>query len=869
MLELKKVTKIYEAGEETQVTALNRVNLSFRKSEFVSILGPSGGGKTTLLNIIGGLDRYTSGDLIIDGKSTKEFNDRDWDSYRNHRVGFVFQNYNLIPQQTVLSNVELALTLAGVSKKERRQRAMQALKDVGLESQMRKHPNQLSGGQMQRVAIARALVSDPDILLADEPTGALDSKNSVQIMDLLTEIAKDRLVIMVTHNAELAHQYSSRIIELVDGKIIKDTRPHHSKNEQKEVEKGEKRLKRQRRGKRHFSKTHMSFSTALVLSFNNLRTKLGRTLLTAFAGSIGIIGIALILSLSNGVQNYIDDIEEDTLSSYPISLESSAMDTSDLLNAVSGLAGGQDYADGRVHATSYLQAMFLLLGNDSTSNNLAAFKTYIEENQAKFDEYANDIQYSYNIDLNIYHEDADGGYTQVNPDQVVDKLGMGQVSSMQEMIMGSSMAYAPFREMKNNQDLVREQYDILAGRLPESYDEVVLQVDANGNISDYSLYAIGLLDADELEESYQKMMAGEDVSYMSEELKDVSYSYDEILAARFKVLLNTDYYTKVAGVWIDNSENTEYMQGLLNDALELKVVGIVRPNSTTLSTQENYGSIWYTSDLTRYVVERVDDTQIAQEQLANPEVNVFTGLPFSSGEFKIEDLSAEQMAYLSSLDATSLAELIADYQENANATYESNLEKLGVVDLNDPAVISLYASSFDNKEALADLISEYNDSVDEADKISYTDTVAVMISGVTSIIDVISAVLIAFVSISLVVSSIMIGIITYISVLERTKEIGILRAIGASKRDVSRVFNAETLIIGLVSGVLGIAITILLDLIANPIIESVTGVGGLAALPVLGAVILIAISVLLTIVAGLIPARIASRKNPVEALRSE
>ena len=537
MLELKKVTKIYEAGEETQVTALNRVSLSFRKSEFVSILGPSGGGKTTLLNIIGGLDRYTSGDLIIDGKSTKEFNDRDWDSYRNHRVGFVFQNYNLIPQQTVLSNVELALTLAGVSKKERRQRAMQALKDVGLESQMRKHPNQLSGGQMQRVAIARALVSDPDILLADEPTGALDSKNSVQIMDLLTEIAKDRLVIMVTHNAELAHQYSSRIIELVDGKVIKDTRPHHSKNEQKEVEKGEKRLKRQRRGKRHFSKTHMSFGTALVLSFNNLRTKLGRTLLTAFAGSIGIIGIALILSLSNGVQNYIDGIEEDTLSSYPISLESSAMDTSELLNAVSGIAGGEDYADGRVHATSYLQSMFALLGSDSTSNNLAAFKTYIEENQAKFDEYANDIQYSYNIDLNIYHQDADGGYTQVNPDQVVDKLGMGQVSSMQEMIVGSSMAYAPFREMKNNQDLVREQYDVLAGRLPENYDEVVLQVDANGNISDYSLYAIGLLDAEELEASYQKMLAGEDVSYMSEELKDVSYSYDEILATHFKVLL--------------------------------------------------------------------------------------------------------------------------------------------------------------------------------------------------------------------------------------------------------------------------------------------------------------------------------------------
>ena len=869
MLELKKVTKIYEAGEETQVTALDKVSLSFRKSEFVSVLGPSGGGKTTLLNIIGGLDRYTSGDLIIDGKSTKEFDDRDWDTYRNHRVGFVFQNYNLIPQQTVLSNVELALTLAGVSKKERRQRAIQALKDVGLEDQIYKHPSQLSGGQMQRVAIARALVSDPDILLADEPTGALDSKNSLQIMDLLAEIAKDRLVIMVTHNADLAHQYSSRIIELLDGRVVKDTRPHHSKSEVKEVAKGEKRLRRRRGLKGHFAKTHMDFGTALVLSFNNLRTKLGRTLLTAFAGSIGIIGIALILSLSNGVQNYIDGIEEDTLSSYPISLESSAMDTSELLNAVSGIAGGEDYADGRVHATSYLQSMFTLLGSDSTSNNLAAFKTYIEENQAKFDEYANDIQYSYNIDLNIYHQDADGGYTQVNPDQVVDKLGMGQVSSMQEMIVGSSMAYAPFREMKNNQDLVREQYDVLAGRLPENYDEVVLQVDANGNISDYSLYAIGLLDAEELEASYQKMLAGEDVSYMSEELKNVSYSYDEILATHFKVLLNTDYYTKVAGVWIDNSDNAEFMDNLLNNALELKVVGIVRPNSTTLSTQENYGSIWYTSELTEYVVDKINATAIAQEQLSNPNLNVFTGLEFSNEEFKIEDLSAEQMAYLSSLDATSLAELIADYQENATATYESNLEKLGIVDLSDPAVINLYASSFDNKEALADLITEYNNGVAEADKISYTDTVAVMISGVTAIIDVISAVLIAFVSISLVVSSIMIGIITYISVLERTKEIGILRAIGASKRDVSRVFNAETLIIGLVAGVLGIAITVLLDLLANPIIESVTGVGGLAVLPVLGAVILVLISVFLTVVAGLIPARIASRKNPVEALRSE
>ena len=857
MLQIRQLRKEYRTGNLVQ-KALDGVSLNLRDNEFVAILGPSGSGKTTLLNIIGGLDRYDSGDVIINGISTKKYKDRDWDSYRNHTIGFVFQSYNLIPHQTVLANVELALTISGIGKAERRERAVKALEEVGLGNQLHKKPNQMSGGQMQRVAIARALVNDPDILLADEPTGALDSDTSVQVMDLLREVAKDRLVVMVTHNPELAEQYATRIVKLRDGKIRSDSAPFL-------IEEGAQAEPQHK----NMGKSSMSFLTALSLSFNNLKTKKARTLLTSFAGSIGIIGIALILSLSNGVQNYIDDIEEDTLSSYPISLESSTMDATDLLNAVSGLAGGQDYADGRVHATSYLQAMFSLLGNDSTSNNLAAFKTYIEENQAKFDEYANDIQYSYNIDLNIYHEDADGGYTQVNPDQVVDKLGMGQVSSMQEMIMGSSMAYAPFREMKNNQDLVREQYDILAGRLPESYDEVVLQVDANGNISDYSLYAIGLLDADELEESYQKMMAGEDVSYMSEELRDVSYSYDEILAARFKVLLNTDYYTKVAGVWIDNSENAEYMQGLLNDALELKVVGMVRPNSTTLSTQENYGSIWYTSDLTRYVVERIDDTQIAQEQLANPEVNVFTGLPFSSGEFKIEDLSAEQMAYLSSLDATSLAELIADYQENANATYESNLEKLGVVDLSDPAVISLYASSFDNKEALADLITEYNNGVDEADKISYTDTVAVMISGVTSIIDVISAVLIAFVSISLVVSSIMIGIITYISVLERTKEIGILRAIGASKRDVSRVFNAETLIIGLVAGVLGIVITVLLDLLANPIIESVTGVGGLAALPVLGAVILVLISVFLTMFAGLIPAKIASRKNPVEALRSE
>ena len=869
MLELKKVTKIYEAGEETQVTALNRVSLSFRKSEFVSILGPSGGGKTTLLNIIGGLDRYTSGDLIIDGKSTKEFNDRDWDSYRNHRVGFVFQNYNLIPQQTVLSNVELALTLAGVSKKERRQRAMQALKDVGLESQMRKHPNQLSGGQMQRVAIARALVSDPDILLADEPTGALDSKNSVQIMDLLTEIAKDRLVIMVTHNAELAHQYSSRIIELVDGKIIKDTRPHHNKNEQKEVEKGEKRLKRQRRGKRHFSKTHMSFGTALVLSFNNLRTKLGRTLLTAFAGSIGIIGIALILSLSNGVQNYIDGIEEDTLSSYPISLESTTMSTSDLLSAVSGLSSTEDHNDGKVHTSSYLQAMFAFMGNGAASNNLAAFKTYIEDHQSEFDQYANAIQYSYDLDLNIYHQNEDGTYDLVNPDQIAEALGMSQMSSMSELLMGSNMSYSAFREMKDNRALIEEQYDVLAGRLPEAYNEVVLQTDTNGNVSDYSLYSMGLLDADELIDNYNKMMAGEDVSYMSEELKDVAFSYDDILNTTFKVLFNTDYYTEAAGIWIDNSENPEFVANLLNGATELKVVGIVKPNSDAVSTQESFGSIWYTSELTEYVVEHNNQAPIAQQQLANPDINVFTGREFSDQDFSVDSLTPEQIAYLSTLDATDLAEVVADYQENATATYDSNLEKLGVVDLNDPSAINLYAGSFDDKEALTDLITQYNDNVDEPDKISYTDTVAVMISGVTAIIDVISAVLIAFVSISLVVSSIMIGIITYISVLERTKEIGILRAIGASKRDVSRVFNAETLIIGLVSGVLGIAITILLDLIANPIIESVTGVGGLAALPVLGAVILIAISVLLTMVAGLIPARIASRKNPVEALRSE
>ncbi len=849
MLELKKITKKYLSGTNS-VSALKGIDLKFRETEFVSILGPSGCGKTTLLNIIGGLDQYTTGDLIINGKSTKNFKDKDWDTYRNHSIGFVFQNYNLIPHQTVLANVELALTLAGINKTERRKRAIQALKDVGLEDQIHKKPNQMSGGQMQRVAIARALVGNPDILLADEPTGALDTKTSVQIMELLKEISKTKLVIMVTHNPDLAEKYSTRIIKLLDGKVIDDSKPYDGKEKTKEQTKT--------------SKTNMSFKTALSLSFNNLLTKKGRTILTAFAGSIGIIGIALILSLSSGMQNYINRVEEDTLSSYPITLQETTMDTGELLDAAmnSGTTY-KDYNDNKIHSMNITNDMLNLMSSGAKSNNLEAFKSYMNENINTFNEYANAIQYSYNLDLNIYKK-RDNGYTQVNPDQIMDELGFGSMNEISSMFSSGASSYNVFSEMLDNKELIEEQYEILSGHLPEAYNEVVLVVNKDNYISDYTLYSIGLLDSEELVNNYNAMLNGEEVS----NLEELTYTYDELLNVKYKVLLNTDYYVKQGNLWIDNSNNEEYITSLLEDALELEVVGIIKPKEETI-TSNNYGGVFYTSDLTEYVINEINESEIAKEQLANKNINVFTNQEFSEEDFDINNLSKEEQAYLASLSQNELAEILANYEENATATYESNLEKLGIVDLDKPSTINIYAKDFHSKEALADLITEYNSNTSEENKISYTDIIEVMMSGVSNIIDIISYVLMGFVSISLIVSSIMIGIITYISVLERTKEIGILRSIGASKKDISRVFNAETLIIGASAGLLGIIITIILNIPINIIIDNLAGVSSIAKLPIGGAIILVVISILLTVIAGLIPAKMASKKDPVEALRTE
>lgn len=848
MLELKKITKKYLSGTNT-VNALKGLDLKFRESEFVSILGPSGCGKTTLLNIIGGLDNYTSGDLIINGKSTKHFKDKDWDNYRNHSVGFVFQNYNLIPHQTVLSNVELALTLAGVSKSERKKRAIKALKDVGLEDQIYKKPNQMSGGQMQRVAIARALVSNPDILLADEPTGALDSKTSIQIMELLNKIAKDKLVIMVTHNPELAEVYSTRIIKLLDGNITNDSNPYE-KSEQKE-------------NNNKTGKTNMSFKTALSLSLNNLLTKKGRTILTSFAGSIGIIGIALILSLSSGMQNYINRVEEDTLSSYPITLQEKTMDTGELLSAATGTTKSKNYNDNKIHSTNITSNMLSIMSSGAKTNNLYEFKKYITNNNDLFKKYANDIQYSYNLDLNIYKQN-DTNYTLVNPDQIIEKLGVKDMNNMGELIGGASTSYNAFNEMLNNKELIKEQYDIIAGNLPQNYNEVVLLVNKDNCISDYALYAIGILDANELVEKYKTVLNGGKV----DDLEELEYSYEELLNTKFKVLLNTDYYTKEGKIWVDKRNNEQFLKKILDKALELNVVGIIKAKDETVITN-TYGGILYTSDLTKYVIDKINDSNIAKEQKNNSKINIFTNSEFTEQEFDMNNLSPEQKAYLSTLSQNELAEVLKNYQENAAATFESNLKKLGIVDLDKPSTINIYAKGFEDKEAIAELIEDYNQTNSEENQISYTDFIAVMMNGVSNIINIISYVLMAFVSISLVVSSIMIGIITYISVLERTKEIGILRSIGASKKDISRVFNAETLIIGASAGLLGIIVTILLNIPINIIIKNIANVNNISSLPINGAVILVLISMFLTVIAGLIPAKMASKKDPVEALRTE
>ena len=867
MLKLKNIKKTYVSGDE-KVEALKGINIEFRKSEFVSILGQSGCGKTTLLNIIGGLDRYTSGDLIINGKSTKDFKDRDWDAYRNYSVGFVFQSYNLIGHQTVLSNVELALTISGVSRKERKQRAIKALEEVGLKEQIHKRPNQLSGGQMQRVAIARALVNNPDIILADEPTGALDTKTSVQVMEILKKISKDKLIIMVTHNPELAEKYSSRIIKILDGKITDDSDPiEHQKEEKK------KDTKKRR--------TSMKFLTALRLSLNNLMTKKGRTILTSFAGSIGIIGIALILSISTGVQNYINKVEEDTLSSYPITIEESTVDMSSLMQSMSGenTDNAENKEEEKVYSADIMNDMITTLSNKKQSNNLKELKKYLDDGDNEITKNSNSIKYGYDLNINLYRANTDNEIVRVNPSTVMNAFGMGdmieaQNNSAMSSVFGSSMMTNTdiCFEMLDNQQLLESQYDLVKGNWPKQYNEVVLVLKEDGRIDDYTLYSLGLKDQSELKDKWKAVENGEK---LDENQESTSYSYDDLLNLQFKLLLNSDYYQKQNGLWVNKEDDDNYLKEKINNAETVKVVGIIKQNEQSAISTSVTSGIGYTKQLKEYVVEKSNDAQIVKEQKENKDVNVFSGLKFSTDEdtSSTENLTTEQRMAMSKLSSEEIAKMMEAYSANKDASYEKNLQKLGAVDIDTPTSISIYPKDFESKDKISSAIEEYNqkqrDDGKEENTISYTDIVGTMMKSVSQIINTISYVLIAFVAISLIVSSIMIGIITYISVLERTKEIGILRAIGASKKDISRVFNAETLIIGLISGLIGIGITVLLTLPINSMIYAVTGVKVVTAVPFKAGVVLVLISMFLTIIAGLIPAKIASKKDPVIALRTE
>jgi len=895
MLELNDIKKDYVSGSTT-VSALKGINLRFRDCEFVSILGQSGCGKTTMLNIIGGLDKYTTGDLKINGVSTKNYKDRDWDFYRNNSIGFVFQSYNLIPHQTVLSNVELALTLSGVSKTERKRRAIEALEKVGLGEQIHKKPNQMSGGQMQRVAIARALVNNPDILLADEPTGALDTETSIQIMELLKEISKDRLIIMVTHNPELAKDYSTRIVRLLDGVITDDSDPYSLEDmeadikakEAAKVKVSEKKTKKS--GKKQ--KTSMSFFTALSLSFNNLMTKKTRTILTAFAGSIGIIGIAMILSISNGIQLYIDRVQRDTLSSYPITLQAESIDISSMVTSMTGNSDSEEHEDkSKIYSNDIMGDMINTMVKEVKSNNLSEFKKYIENGGSDIKSYVSDIQYSYDVPLNIYMKDTSNGVEQLNPSTMFDSIyGEGATSTSSAMSSGMGMGMfsnsSVWNQLLGNQQVLDEQYDVLAGHWPENYNEVVLVTDKNNEVDDYTLYSLGLKDPEEVRTLFKKMMVGE--SYETE--KDISYTFDEILDTEFKLVMPTDMYkyNDVTGTWDDYSKDDKYMTNVVNNGTDIKVCGIIRPNDDAVSTSISSG-IGYTAKLTEYIIEEVKNSEIARAQLADTSVDVFTGVPFDNDrntEITMDDVNA-YMATLSPEESAQMQAMTSGMSDDqilqlfsaslkartTDATLDSNKSKLGITDLDTPSQIDIYATDFDSKEKVQDIIKDYNKSQQDDGKeeniINYTDYVGIMMSSVSTIINAISYVLIAFVAISLIVSSIMIGIITYISVLERTKEIGVLRSIGASKKDVSRIFNAETLIEGFVSGALGIVVTLLLCIPANALIKHLTDISNVAQLPVAGGVILIIISMFLTFIAGLIPAKLAAKKDPVVALRSE
>ena len=1006
MLKLSNITKRYTLGGST-IDALRGVDLEFRENEFVSILGPSGCGKTTTLNIIGGLDRYTSGDLIINGRSTKDYKDADWDAYRNHSIGFVFQSYNLIPHQTVLANVELALTLAGVSKKERHRRAVEALERVGLGDQLSKVPSQMSGGQMQRVAIARALINDPDILLADEPTGALDSETSVQVMELLKEVAQDRLVIMVTHNPELAQQYSTRIVTLKDGKVTGDSNPYRQE-EQAPVLTGKQA--------RAAKKPSMSFLTALSLSLTNLRTKMGRTVLTAFAGSIGIIGIALILALSTGINTYINKVQEDTLSSYPITIQAESTDMTALMASLMGArhseggGGGSNPDPDRVYASTVMYDMMdSMLNAETQTNNLEAFKEYLDNGGGGIKDMAA-VHYSYDFGFDIYTQDENGDILKSDVmalmQDAMSAMYGGDYSSYFEQMGSMYSAMEVWEELLPGEDgeLVspqeKNQYELLYGGWPQSHDEVILFVDGSNEISDLMLYALGLMPHADMEEAMVSMSKGETV-----DVGEMSWSYEELCALDFKLILPAEYYQHdpATDTYTDMSQTQAGMDFLYNSedvGIRLKVAGIARPVDGGHGMLS--GGIGYTSALTRFAIKTTGDTEILKAQLDDPDTDVIVNLPFPkeddaepadeekaeairehlsgltasekaaayvdvmgqpSQEYvdtvvdqqmdgmtrqAIEDMIVEQYAgemgvdgdtvrgyisdmsdeelfgkveeaiarqvreqyaagveqQLASLPQETLAGML-DYAMDPNrefaaglamgtpspltmeqfvylydhympptkssSTYEDNLKRLGYTRLESPSAISIYATTFAQKDQIAGLIQDYNDGVSsEDDEITYTDYVALLMSSITGIISGISYLLIAFVSISLVVSSIMIGIITNISVLERTKEIGILRAVGASKRDVSRVFNAETLIVGLAAGLLGILVSVAATFPINALIHDLTGLTDLTAvLPPAAGAILVAISVVLTVFAGLIPSRGAAKKDPVEALRSE
>lgn len=870
MLSLKNITKDYKSGDSI-VQALKGISIEFRKNEFVSILGQSGCGKTTLLNIIGGLDRYTSGDLIINGKSTKQFKDKDWDAYRNYSVGFVFQSYNLIPHQTILSNVELALTISGVSRKERKQRAIKALEDVGLKEQIHKKPNQLSGGQMQRVAIARALVNNPDIILADEPTGALDTKTSVQIMEILKEISKEKLIVMVTHNPELAEKYSTRVVKILDGVITDDSNPFTEEDRKKEEVKAKS------------GRTSMKFFTALRLSLNNLMTKKGRTILTSFAGSIGIIGIALILAISTGVQNYINKVEEDTLSSYPITIEESTVDMSSMMESMMGdVKENTNQEEGKAYSADIMNDMVTMLSNKKQNNNLSELKKYLEEENNEIANNSNSIEYGYDLSINLYKENTDDGIVKVNPSTVMNAFGMGDMieaqndSTMASMFGSSMMTNTDiWFEMLDNQELLESQYNLVKGSWPKEYNEVVLMLKEDGRIDDYTLYSLGLKNQDELKEKWKAVENGEKID--ESEDASTSYTYDELLNLSFKLILNSDYYEKENGIWINKEDNDDYMKERIKNAENVKVVGIIKQNEESVASSAVTSGIGYTKKLKEYVIQKSNEAEIVKEQKDNKDVNVFSSLKFPTEEEKqnnsTTNLTNEQKMAMSKLSSEEITKMMEAYTENKNASYEKNLQKLGAVDIDKPASISIYPKDFEAKDNISNAIEAYNqkqkDEGKEENVINYTDMIGVMMKSVSQIINTISYVLIAFVAISLIVSSIMIGIITYISVLERTKEIGILRAIGASKKDISRVFNAETFIVGLISGLLGIGITVLLTIPINSMIYQITGVTVNAMVPPVAGVILIIISMVLTIIAGLIPAKMASKRDPVEALRTD